>query len=331
MHSKLLAAILAAATFAGSAFAAQAADAIRIGYQTNVDPAKVEQADGVYDKAFGRAPTGASSIWARGHRRARLRQYRHRSRRLEPARRGRARGAPIEAFLVAGLIGEAEALVVRNGAGIAKPEDLVGKNVAVPFVSTTHYSLLSALKHWGIDPAKVNILNLRPPEIAAAFSRGDIDATYVWDPALGAAQARPARCSSPRRGRRGRADLRRLDRAQGLRREPPADVTAFTKVTLDAYAEVPQGSCRLGRRHGQCEKIAGFNGSKADEIAEQLANYGFPTLTAGPILGKGTAKAIKATSAFLRTRRRSPTCCRTIAPRPRLTSSAGRCDQLIAR
>ena len=103
------------------------------------------------------------------------------------------RGAPIEAFFVAGLIGKAEALVVRNGAGIAKPEDLVGKKVAVPFVSTTHYSLLFALKHWGIDPAKVNILNLQPPEIAAAFARGDIDATYVWDPAPGQRHARPAR------------------------------------------------------------------------------------------------------------------------------------------
>ena len=43
---------------------------------------------------------------------------------------------------------------MRNGSGIEKPEDLVGKTVAVPFVSTTHYSLLAALKHWGIDPRR---------------------------------------------------------------------------------------------------------------------------------------------------------------------------------
>ena len=39
-----------------------------------------------------------------------------------------------------------------------------------------------------IDPAKVQILNLAPPAIIAAWKRGDIDATYVWDPALGVAK-----------------------------------------------------------------------------------------------------------------------------------------------
>ena len=41
-----------------------------------------------------------------------------------------------------------------------------------------------SLKHAGVDPTKVNVLNLQPPEIAAAFARGDIDAAYVWDPVL---------------------------------------------------------------------------------------------------------------------------------------------------
>ena len=54
----------------------------------------------------------------------------------------------------------------------------------MPYVSTTHYSLLAALKHWKLDPAKLSIVNLRPSEISAAWQRGDIDAAYVWDPAL---------------------------------------------------------------------------------------------------------------------------------------------------
>ncbi len=40
---------------------------------------------------------------------------------------------------------------------ISKPEDLIGKRIAVPFISTTHYSLLAALKHWGIKPGQVEI------------------------------------------------------------------------------------------------------------------------------------------------------------------------------
>ncbi len=55
---------------------------------------------------------------------------------------------------------------------ITKPEDLIGKRIAVPFISTTHYSLLSALKHWGIKPGQVQIINLQPPAIIAAWQRG---------------------------------------------------------------------------------------------------------------------------------------------------------------
>ncbi len=106
-----------------------------------------------------------------------------------PLAAGVTRGAPIETFLVAGLIGKAEALVVRDGAGISEPKDLVGKKIAVPFVSTSHYSLLFALKHWGIDPAKVNILNLQPPEIAAALLARRHRRRLCLDPVLAAAKA----------------------------------------------------------------------------------------------------------------------------------------------
>ena len=61
----------------------------------------------------------------------------------------------------------------------------MGKKVGVPFVSTTHFHLLFALEHFGVDPNEVEILNLQPPQIAAAWERGDIDAAFVWDPALG--------------------------------------------------------------------------------------------------------------------------------------------------
>ena len=90
-----------------------------------------------------------------------------------------SRNLPIEVFLITSKLGASEALVVSNKSGIKTPQDLIGKTIAVPFVSTTHYSLLSALKHWNIPEDKVKIINLRPPEISAAWERGDIDAAYV--------------------------------------------------------------------------------------------------------------------------------------------------------
>ncbi len=42
---------------------------------------------------------------------------------------------PIEVFLLASKLGNSEALVVKKS--ITKPEDLIGKRIAVPFISTT--------------------------------------------------------------------------------------------------------------------------------------------------------------------------------------------------
>jgi taurine transport system substrate-binding protein len=50
---------------------------------------------------------------------------------------------PVETFLVATQIGGAEAWSPAT-ARVNGPQDLIGKKVAVPFVSTGHYSLLAA-------------------------------------------------------------------------------------------------------------------------------------------------------------------------------------------
>ena len=81
-------------------------------------------------------------------------------------------------------IGAAEALVARDGSGVTKVADLKGKKVATPFVSTSHFHLLYAMELAGLKPTDAQVLNMRPPEIAAAWARGDIDAAFIWDPAL---------------------------------------------------------------------------------------------------------------------------------------------------
>jgi taurine transport system substrate-binding protein len=82
------------------------------------------------------------------------------------------------------VIGDAESLVVRNSSGVTDVKGLVGKKIATPFVSTSHYSLLAALKLAGVAPSKVKLIDLQPPDILAAWKRGDIDAAYVWSPTL---------------------------------------------------------------------------------------------------------------------------------------------------
>jgi taurine transport system substrate-binding protein len=82
------------------------------------------------------------------------------------------------------VIGAAESLIVKNSAGVTDIKGLAGKKIGTPFGSTSHYSLLAALELNGVDPASVKIIDLQPPDILAAWQRGDIDGAYVWNPTL---------------------------------------------------------------------------------------------------------------------------------------------------
>ncbi len=95
-----------------------------------------------------------------------------------------ASNIPYEVFWISSVIGESEALVAKNSSNITSIADLKGKKIATTVSSTSHYSLLSALELNGLSPTDVNIIDLTPPDIVAAWERGDIDAAYTWDPNL---------------------------------------------------------------------------------------------------------------------------------------------------
>ncbi len=95
---------------------------------------------------------------------------------------GIASGLDYEVPWIYDVIGKNEALVAQKN--IKSIKDLVGKKVATPLGSTTQYSLIAALKDAGVDPSKVRILDMKPPDAVAAFKRGSIDAAYLWNPTL---------------------------------------------------------------------------------------------------------------------------------------------------
>ncbi|HXG04599.1 MAG TPA: aliphatic sulfonate ABC transporter substrate-binding protein [Candidatus Binatia bacterium] len=101
-----------------------------------------------------------------------------------PAAAGIASGIPYDVIWIYDVIADNEALVVRKGRGIKSVKDLAGKKVAAPFGSTTHYHLLVAFKVFGLDPRKATILDMQPPDMLAAWQRGDLDAGFVWEPTL---------------------------------------------------------------------------------------------------------------------------------------------------
>ena len=278
---------------------------VNIAYQTVVEPSKIAQADGEYEKQTGwkinwrKFESGGDVITAVTSGDIQIGYVGS-----SPLAAAASRQSPFETIFIAAEIGEAEALVVRNGSGIKKPQDLIGKKVAVPFVSTTHYSLLAALKHWGIDPKKVQILNLRPTEITAAWLRGDIDAAYVWDPALGKVkESGTVLTHSAEVAKWGAPTFDAWIVRKDFARAHPDFVTAFVRITGKANADYRQNGAAWTADSPQADKIARLTGASKAEIPALLRGSLFPTLdeqASSRLLGTGSAKAISDTSQFLK-------------------------------
>lgn len=295
--------LLAAFSLAGASFFAQAASDVTVAYQTTVDPAKVAQADGAYEKAtdakinWRKFDNGSDIIAAIASGDVQI-AYLGSS----PLTAAITRHVPVETFLIATQIGDAEALVARDGSGINTPQDLIGKKVAVPFVSTGHYSLLSALKHWNIDPSKVTILNLAPPAIVAAWKRGDIDATYVWDPALGAAKENgKVLITSGELGKLGAPTFDAWIVRKDYAAKHPEIVKEFATVTLDAYADYRKDPKTWIANQSNIDKVAKLSGAKASDIPGLLQGNVYPLVAEQKkLLGAPTSKALADTAAFLK-------------------------------
>ena len=295
--------LLAALSLAGASFFVQAAPEVTVAYQTSADPAKVAQADGAYEKATGanikwrKFDNGADIIAAIASGDVQI-AYLGSS----PLTAAITRNVPVETFLIATQLGGSEALVARDGSGINSPQDLVGKKVAVPFVSTGHYSLLAALKHWNIDPSKVTILNLAPPAIVAAWKRGDIDATYVWDPALGTAKENgKVLITSGELGKLGAPTFDAWIVRKDFAKQHPEVVKAFAKVTLDAYADYNKDPKAWLANQGNIDKVVKLSGAKAADIPLLLQGNVYPLAAdQAVLLGAPTRKALADTAAFLK-------------------------------
>lgn len=292
--------ILSTLALAGASWMAQASD-LTVAYQTTVDPAKVSQVDGDYETAtkasidWRKFDNGADVITAVASGDVQI-GYLGSS----PLAAAATRKLPIETFLIATQIGAGEALVVRDE--IKTPQDLVGKKVAVPFVSTGHYSLLAALKHWNIDPAKVQILNLAPPAIIAAWKRGDIDATYVWDPALGVAkETGKVLITSGELGKAGAPTFDAWIVRKDFASKHPDVVRAFAQVTLQAYADYRKDPQAWLANQDNVAKLAKLSGAKPSDIPVLLQGNVYPLAAdQASALGAPTIQALTDTATFLK-------------------------------
>ncbi|WP_421704836.1 ABC transporter substrate-binding protein [Aliiroseovarius sp.] len=74
----------------------------------------------------------------------------------------------------------AEALEIdKDSAG-----ELAGRKVAVPLGTAAHYGFLSQMNHFGVDIGSLDIVNMNPPEAAAALAQGAVDMACGWGGSL---------------------------------------------------------------------------------------------------------------------------------------------------
>lgn len=294
---------ISAALWGQSSFAAS--KAVVIGYQTNVEPAKVAQADGAYEREIGQKidwrlfNSGAEVLTALASGSVDLALIGS-----SPLAAAVANNLDIEVFLLATDLQSAEALVVKNGTGIHQPQDLIGKKIATPFSSTAHYSLLSALKHWKIKPNQVRLLNLKPAEINAAWRRGDIDAAFVWSPALAnIKKTGTVMTDAAQVGRWGAPTFEVWVARRGFAAQHPEVLRQFSDVTLRYYAAYQANPAAWTAQSSQVQKIAKITGVDAVDVPGLLAGAKYPDRHAQLstlYLGQGTQKNISQAVNFLK-------------------------------
>lgn len=288
------------------AFRADAVN-VTVAYQTSAEPAKVAQADGSFAKESGASvdwrkfDSGAGVLRALASGDVQIGNIGS-----SPLAVAAAQKLPIEAFLLASQLGNSEALVVKKN--IITPNDLIGKRIAVPFISTTHYSLLAALKHWGIKPSQVQLVNLQPPAIIAAWQRGDIDGAYVWAPAVNELEKQgKVLTDSAAVGSWGSPTLDVWVVRKDFAEQHPEIVTAFARSALDAqqaYLNSPDSWLKQPDNLSKLSRLSGVPEAQVPDLVK-----GNTYLTAQQQveqLGKPVNKAIVDTAQFLKAQGRVP-------------------------
>lgn len=62
--------------------------------------------------------------------------------------------------------------------------ELAGKKVAVPLGTAAHYGFLKQMNHFGVDVASMDVVDMDPPDGAAAIAQGAVDMFCGWGGSL---------------------------------------------------------------------------------------------------------------------------------------------------
>jgi taurine transport system substrate-binding protein len=155
-----------------------------------------------------------------------------------------------------------------------------------------------------VDAKGVNVMNMRPPEIAAAWERGDIDAAFIWDPVLTKIKGNgKVIATSKTIGARGFPTFDGLIVNAKWAAENEAFMVALVKVLAKADESYRANKAKWTVDSPEVKAVAKWTKADPKDVPATMALYTFPTMEeqVGPKwLGGAAAKAMADTAAFLK-------------------------------
>lgn len=204
-------------------------------------------------------------------------------------------GQDLQTVDVAVSYAENDNCVVRTDLEITKDNaaELAGKKVAVPIGTAAHYGFLRQMAHFGVDISTLEIVDMAPPDGAAAFAQGNLDMACGWGGALRRMKEHGnVLLTGPEKEELGILVFDVTSAPASFVAENPELVAKFLHITAAANAMWADES-----KHAEMlPVIAKDAGMDETATAETLATFVFPTVAEqmGPKwLGGGAQEFMK--------------------------------------
>jgi taurine transport system substrate-binding protein len=187
LKSKFMSAVAGVTMLSGAS--AASAEEITVGYFLEWPmPFQYAKVEGMYDEALGMTVnwrafdtgTAMSAAMASGDVQLSVSQG------VPPFVVATSAGQDLTIVDVAVSYSENDNCVAAEALEIDKTnaKELEGKKAAVPLGTAAHYGFLKQMNHFGVDISTMDVVNMAPPEGAAAIAQGAVDLFCGWGGSL---------------------------------------------------------------------------------------------------------------------------------------------------
>lgn len=186
-------------------------------------------------------------------------------------------GQDLQVIDVAVSYSDNDNCVVRSDLEITKDNaaDLAGKKVAVPLGTAAHYGFLRQMNHFGIDVGTLEVVDMAPPDGAAALAQGAVDMACGYGGGLGRMKEHGnVLLTGAEKEELGILVFDVTSASASFVAENPDLVAKFLKVTADANAMWNEGS-KQAEMLPVIAKDAGMDEAKA---GADMATFVFPSV-----------------------------------------------------